>query len=192
MSHVPTRLRDMMNDAMGTPQRLSHVLVKAMGGSILPEDHLDLGHRYRTDYSLPLQQVMKSKDDLDLHQLVKQSKDGFLANLDVSHFIPEEITVKHEDGWITVEGKHDERPDDHGTVSRHFVRKYRLPEGHDADKVLSTISTDGVLTIRAPRLALKGSGKECKVSVVKPGKRAKDEEEQDEAVKKNDAKKVKQ
>lgn len=191
MSHVPTRLRDLMSDAMATPQRLSHMLVKALGASVLPEDHpLDLGHRYRTDYSLPLQQ--KGKDDQDLHQLVKESKDGFLANLDVSHFIPEEITVKHEDGWITVEGKHDERPDDHGTVSRHFVRKYRLSEGHDADKVLSTISTDGVLTIRAPRLALKGSGKECKVSVVKPGKRTKDDEEQDEALKKNDAKKAKQ
>ncbi|XP_065089933.1 heat shock protein 23-like [Ochlerotatus camptorhynchus] len=196
MSNVPTRLRDLLTDAMATPQRLSHLLVKALGGSVLPEDHpLGLGHRYRTDYNHPLQEIIKSKDEVneqDLHQLVKLSKDGFLANVDVSHFIPEEITVKHDDGWITVEGKHEERPDDHGTVSRHFVRKYRLSEGHDTDKVLSTISSDGVLTIRAPRLAMKGSGKECKVSVVQPGKRAKADGEQDEAIQRNDAKKVKQ
>lgn len=191
MSHVP-RLHELLNDVMST-QQLSHLVVKALGGSVLPDNHpLGLGHRYRTEYYHPLQQIDKGKEevkDQDLRQLVKESKDGFLANLDVSHFIPEEISVKHEDGWITVEGEHDDRPDNHGTVSRHFVRKYRLPEGHDADRVLSTISSDGVLTIMAPRL--RGSGKECKVSVMQSGKRAKVDEQPDEAANGNDAKKIK-
>lgn len=47
--------------------------------------------------------------------------------LDVQQFTPNEITVKCTDKHIIVEGKHDERADEHGHVSRHFVRRYQLP-----------------------------------------------------------------
>uniref|UniRef100_A0A8D8GA85 Protein lethal(2)essential for life n=1 Tax=Culex pipiens TaxID=7175 RepID=A0A8D8GA85_CULPI len=84
----------------------------------------------------------------------KKIKEDFEVSIDVQNFKPEEISVKMVENYITIEGKHEEKQDEHGFVSRHFVRKYRLPEGHDMEKVASSLSSDGVLTIRAPRLAL--------------------------------------
>ncbi|KAL1509012.1 hypothetical protein ABEB36_003819 [Hypothenemus hampei] len=79
-------------------------------------------------------------------------KDNFHASIDVQQFKPEEITVKlTEDNMVTVEGKHEERQDEHGYISRHFVRKYLLPEDYDAEKLQSKLSSDGVLNIIAPK-----------------------------------------
>lgn len=77
-------------------------------------------------------------------------KDGFQVCMDVSHFKPNELTVKTIGNNVVVEGKHEEREDDHGYISRQFVRKYQLPKGYDAKDVISTVSTDGVLTVKAP------------------------------------------
>lgn len=41
--------------------------------------------------------------------------------------------------------------DDHGFVSREFLRKYRIPAGVDPISVTSSLSSDGVLTVTAPR-----------------------------------------
>lgn len=77
-------------------------------------------------------------------------KDGFQVCLDVQQFSPNEITVKTVDGTVVVEGKHEERQDEHGYISRQFSRRYMLPKGFDANAVSSTLSSDGVLTIKAP------------------------------------------
>lgn len=78
-------------------------------------------------------------------------KDGFQVSLDVQHFYPNEITVKTvENNIIEVEGKHDAKEDQHGEIYRHFIRRYTLPEGYDVKDVISTLSSDGVLTVRAP------------------------------------------
>lgn len=41
--------------------------------------------------------------------------------------------------------------DDHGFVSREFLRKYKLPAGVTSADVISSLSIDGVLTITVPR-----------------------------------------
>lgn len=41
--------------------------------------------------------------------------------------------------------------DDHGFISREFLRKYRVPAGVDPANITSSLSSDGVLTITAPR-----------------------------------------
>jgi crystallin alpha B len=46
-------------------------------------------------------------------------------------------------------GKHEEKQDEHGFVSRHFTRKYQLPPSYKPDNVQSTLSSDGILTISA-------------------------------------------
>lgn len=46
-------------------------------------------------------------------------------------------------------GKHEEKQDEHGFVSRHFTRKYTLPPNYKPDSVTSTLSSDGILTISA-------------------------------------------
>lgn len=77
-------------------------------------------------------------------------KDGFQVLLDVQHFSPNEISVKTVDNTIIVEAKHEERKDEHGLISRQFTRRYQLPDGFDTKDVISTISSDGILTIKAP------------------------------------------
>ena len=49
-----------------------------------------------------------------------------------------------------IEGKHEEKQDNEGFVSRHFVRRYVLPKEYDVQQVVSTLSSDGVLTVKAP------------------------------------------
>lgn len=81
-----------------------------------------------------------------------EKSDDFIVSLDVQHFAPEEVTVKAVDNFIEVEAKHEERPDEHGYVSRYFKRRYAFPEGFNADGIVSKLSSDGVLTIRAPKI----------------------------------------
>ncbi|XP_033211423.1 protein lethal(2)essential for life-like [Belonocnema kinseyi] len=82
--------------------------------------------------------------------IVNTDKDQFQVALDVQQFKPDEINVKVVDNSIVVEGKHEEKRDDHGYIARHFVRKYLIPEECDPEKTTSTLSTDGVLMISTP------------------------------------------
>uniref|UniRef100_A0A1L8EIY9 Putative heat shock protein 27 n=1 Tax=Haematobia irritans TaxID=7368 RepID=A0A1L8EIY9_HAEIR len=82
-------------------------------------------------------------------------KNGFQVCMDVSQFSPNELLVKTVDRTVMVEGKHEEREDEHGFIQRHFIRKYTLPKGFDPKDVVSTISSDGVLTIKAAPPAIK-------------------------------------
>ncbi|XP_018571637.1 protein lethal(2)essential for life [Anoplophora glabripennis] len=94
-----------------------------------------------------------SASQQDTGSTVKLDKDKFHASLDVQQFKPEEITVKVTgENTITVEGKHEEKEDEHGHIYRHFVRKYVLPKNCDINKVESKLSSDGVLTIAAPKI----------------------------------------
>ena len=34
-------------------------------------------------------------------------------------------------------------------ITRHFVRKYTLPKDFDAEKLTSSLSSDGILTVKA-------------------------------------------
>lgn len=54
---------------------------------------------------------------------------------------------------MTVEGKHEEKHEEHGQIYRHFVRKYVLPEDCDIKSLESKLSSHGVLSITAPRIS---------------------------------------
>lgn len=82
---------------------------------------------------------------------VINDKNQFAVNVDVRHFKPEEITVRTAGDYVTIEGKHEDREDEQGYIRRHFVRKYMLPENVKPENVKSTLSSDGVLTISAPK-----------------------------------------
>ncbi|XP_016359944.1 uncharacterized protein LOC107702214 [Sinocyclocheilus anshuiensis] len=71
-------------------------------------------------------------------------------SLDVNHFAPSEITVKTQDEFLVIAGKHEERQDEHGYIARCFTRKYTLPGGVDAENLQSHLSADGILTVEAP------------------------------------------
>ncbi|XP_027034420.1 crystallin, alpha B, b [Tachysurus fulvidraco] len=82
---------------------------------------------------------------------MKMEKDRFTISLDVKHFSPEELVVKVCGDYIEVHAKHEDRQDDHGFISREFSRKYSVPAGVDPANITSSLSSDGVLTITAPR-----------------------------------------
>lgn len=83
---------------------------------------------------------------------VTHDKDKFHTNFDI-HFKPEEISVKadEDNNMVTIEGKHEEKNDEHGQIYRHFIRKYTLPKDCDIKKIESQLSSDGVLSITAPK-----------------------------------------
>lgn len=60
--------------------------------------------------------------------------------------------MKTVNNVVVVEGKHDEKQDEHGYIQRHFIRKYVLPADVKPEHVLCNLSSDGVLTVSAPRV----------------------------------------
>ncbi|XP_012277090.1 protein lethal(2)essential for life-like [Orussus abietinus] len=100
---------------------------------------------------------------------IKSDKDTFQVILDVQQFSPEEITVKTVGENVIVEAKHEEKRDEHGFISRHFVRRYVLPSSHNVENVTSSLSSDGVLTITAPKKAPESNETERIVNIVRTG-----------------------
>ncbi|NWU05652.1 HSPB1 protein, partial [Cephalopterus ornatus] len=70
---------------------------------------------------------------------IRQTADSWKVTLDVNHFAPEELVVKTKDNIVEITGKHEEKQDEHGFISRCFTRKYT-----------SSLSPDGMLTVEAP------------------------------------------
>lgn len=83
--------------------------------------------------------------------LAKLNKDGYKVSMNVSEFKPEELSVKVVDNHVIVEGKSEEEHGDNGYVSRHFVRRVAVPAGFEVDNAISTLSSDGVLTVNVPK-----------------------------------------
>ncbi|CAG9109255.1 hypothetical protein JYU34_019886 [Plutella xylostella] len=131
-------------------ERPRRLLDQHFGLALTPEDFLSMaGPAASREYYRPWRHLAAAARDLGSN--IKADKDQFQVNLDVQHFSPEEISVKTADGFIVIEGKHEEKKDQHGFVSRQFTRRYSLPEGCDPDAVESKLSSDGVLTVVAPR-----------------------------------------
>jgi hypothetical protein len=133
-------------------------------GGVLPRSgyfqHLPTG--YTRPYSLARRLSHDLERDLKGMHI---GKDGFQAIVDVHQFQPSEITVKTVGHYVVVEGKHEERDDGHGSVQRHFVRKYQLPKDYDLNSMHSSLSSDGILIIKAsPPAALSGGEKQIQIT----------------------------
>ncbi|XP_043259416.1 protein lethal(2)essential for life-like [Colletes gigas] len=120
---------------------------------------------------------------------VKADKDKFQVVLDVQQFKPDEINVKVVDKCVIVEGKHEEKQDEHGWISRQFVRKYLIPEQCDMDQVASSLSSDGVLSITAPRKEKPQVEGERVISIEKTGKPALKESQEEKKEEKKEEEK---
>uniref|UniRef100_A0A8D8U6V2 Alpha-crystallin B chain n=1 Tax=Cacopsylla melanoneura TaxID=428564 RepID=A0A8D8U6V2_9HEMI len=93
-------------------------------------------------------------------------KEGLKVNLDVQQFKPEELDVKVVDDYLVVHAKHEERSDQHGFISREFTRRYRIPDTVDAQAIASKLSSDGVLSIQAPKKQIEGLTGERNIPVI--------------------------
>uniref|UniRef100_A0A0M3HNY5 SHSP domain-containing protein n=2 Tax=Ascaris TaxID=6251 RepID=A0A0M3HNY5_ASCLU len=87
---------------------------------------------------------------------VVDDKDKFAVEMDVSQFHPEELKVNVRDNELIVEGHHEERSDSHGSIERHFIRKYTLPKDTHLEGLVSHLSDKGVLSVSAPKHTLEG------------------------------------
>ncbi|KAM6975493.1 heat shock protein beta-1-like [Tautogolabrus adspersus] len=81
---------------------------------------------------------------------IQTGQDSWRIKLDVNHFSPEEISITTKEGYLQISGNHEEKQDEHGSVSRCFTRKYKLPQGVDLQHISSSLSGDGVLSVEAP------------------------------------------
>lgn len=115
-----------------------------------------LSSRLRREFAVPRDVVPSSRTmsstQSDADKRLQVTKDGVQMCLNVYQFSPSEITVKTVDDVVIIEGKHEEKQDEHGYVTRQFTRRYKLPKEYDPKDVVSTMSSDGVLTIRAPSI----------------------------------------
>ncbi|XP_010168657.2 alpha-crystallin A chain-like [Antrostomus carolinensis] len=84
---------------------------------------------------------------------VRSDRDKFTIMLDVKHFAPEDLTVKVIDEFVEIHGKHSERQDDHGYISReNSPRRSRLPANVDQAAITCSLSSDGMLTFSGPKV----------------------------------------
>lgn len=151
MSKVPLMFRDWWTDLDEFPSfRTSRIFDQHFGSGLKRDDLFSSSLTRpsifsRTGYVRPWTNSNLARQDSG--STINVEKEKFEVILDVAQFTPAEITVKTANGSIIVEGKHEEKQDEHGWVSRHFTRRYALPQGYNAEDVMSSLSSDGVLTV---------------------------------------------
>jgi hypothetical protein len=81
----------------------------------------------------------------------KTLAEDFKVSFDVKSFNPDEISVKVKGREIFVDGKHDERADEQGFVSRQFSRRFVVPDEFDTDTIATYLDMEGRMTITASK-----------------------------------------
>lgn len=114
-----------------------------------PVHHSLLHMPLRSGYLRPWRHIAAPESGVSR---LSDDKNEFKINLDVQQFKPEELKVTVDNGYLVVDGKHEERSDEHGFISRHFTRRYKIPEDVDSKALVSKLSSDGVLSLQAPKL----------------------------------------
>ncbi|XP_053688954.1 protein lethal(2)essential for life-like [Sabethes cyaneus] len=164
MSLIPILFRDWWDD-WDTPHPTSRLIGRNPASGVTADDLLTALNsaaavcsalqqtRPRAGHNCPWRNTSLASRQ-NSGSTVNVGRDKFQINVDVQQFSPNEISVKAVGNSILVEGKHEEKQDEHGYISRHFVRRYLLPDGHDPESIVSTLSSDGILTITAPKKAL--------------------------------------
>ena len=74
----------------------------------------------------------------------------FCMSFDARQYDPADVAVRCEDGCLVVEAKHVEQDNFGSKVARQFQRRIQLPRDVDPAKLTSSLSSDGILTVKAP------------------------------------------
>ncbi|XP_014248856.1 alpha-crystallin B chain-like [Cimex lectularius] len=98
----------------------------------------------------------------------KEEDKEFKLELDVSRFRPEELKVTVDNDLIIIDGSHEERST-HGYVSRQFTRMFKVPNGVDVRSLVSNLTSDGVLSLKAPIKVVEPTTWEIPITHVKNG-----------------------
>ncbi|MFH4981323.1 hypothetical protein AB6A40_008032 [Gnathostoma spinigerum] len=105
----------------------------------------------------PARCAWRNKSAKQSSDKVIDEKGDFSVKMDVSGFKSGDLSVDFRANELTVQGHHEERSEDGGKVERHFVRKYIVPEDLNRDALSCSLSSEGVLSISAPKLTKKSS-----------------------------------
>ncbi|CRL00023.1 CLUMA_CG013311, isoform A [Clunio marinus] len=174
MSNVPLRFRDWWDDydldfdSSFRRPRTSRLIDQHFGTALRRNDLLSsLANTHVSPVRSPYYRPYDISRQ-DSGSTVNVEKDKFTVVLDVQQFTPDEISVKTNDKFIIIEGKHEEKKDEHGLISRHFVRKYIIPPNYKQENVSSTLSSDGILTITATNPATQASSQDMRSVPVVP------------------------
>merc|ERR1712020_795561 len=98
-----------------------------------------------SDFHLP-----EMKDSLMMG--LQEEKEKMEVTLDTSGYKPDELKVEIKDGELCVEGKHEERSQTGEVmVSRHFSRRFGMPQNVKKEGIVSNLSQDGVMVITMPK-----------------------------------------
>lgn len=81
---------------------------------------------------------------------VSASNDQFLIQLELPGFRPDDFSLKTRDDVVVLEANHNSGQDD-VTTSRQYYKEFNLPQGTMRDQISSAYTSEGVLTISAPR-----------------------------------------
>ena len=84
------------------------------------------------------------------------SQDGsFKVCVSVSAYKPEELTVKVIEENLLIEAHHKEKDEKTGRFKQqHFQQRFHIPKSCDMDRLTSSLSAEGVLTVYAPAKAI--------------------------------------
>lgn len=89
---------------------------------------------------------------------VRRDGDGYVIEMEVPGFKPEEIDVEAHDNVLTIQGERsaetEEKKEDNGYIRRErrygkFTRRFTLPAGADAEAIAAQVK-DGVLHVTVP------------------------------------------
>uniref|UniRef100_A0A0N4Z0M9 SHSP domain-containing protein n=1 Tax=Parastrongyloides trichosuri TaxID=131310 RepID=A0A0N4Z0M9_PARTI len=87
----------------------------------------------------------------DAKEELKITDDYISLKMDVSQFNPNELRVNIADGYIIIEGRHQERYNRNGLIQKAFFRRYALPPNVREEDVVSDLTKDGILTIKGKK-----------------------------------------
>ncbi|XP_011567533.3 uncharacterized protein LOC105397220 [Plutella xylostella] len=143
----------------------SHLFDQSFGMCITPQDLiLPTNNIINPNYHRPWKWYIENVSK-DSGSTIESDKNKFQVTLDVQHFKPDEISVTVINKEIIIEGKHGERLDDHGVVSRQFLRRYALPVDCDSDDVTANLSSDGILMVCAKKKTIQNLTNERQVHI---------------------------
>jgi len=178
MSIVPILLSDVL-DELAHPTNLFD---QHFGLQMLPDDLINPRSLLRMPLSRGYYRPWRHLHGRDSGvSSIVSNADEFKVNLDVQQFKPDQLNVKVVDNTVVIDGKHEERQDEHGFISRQFQRRYVLPDNVDPATVVSSLSSDGVLTISAPKKSPPPPQNERVVPITQTGQPAIKQKKQDKA-----------
>eukprot|EP00092_Neocalanus_flemingeri_P004800 GFUD01005168.1.p1 GENE.GFUD01005168.1~~GFUD01005168.1.p1 ORF type:complete len:521 (-),score=138.30 GFUD01005168.1:487-2049(-) len=96
--------------------------------------------------------AMAESNDMSPKAKVSYDQDKFQVEFNVQDYRPEELSIKTEGDVLIVLAKHETKAEGgQSFVSKQFEQRFSLPSGVKMEKIASSLSKDGVLTVSAPR-----------------------------------------